>query len=194
MSRLADKYQQEVAPKLKSELGLNNVHDVPALDKVVLNIGLGRFSGDSRMLEVATNTLRKITGQNPVQTKAKHSIAGFKLREGQTIGLKVTLRRERMYEFLDRLTSIVLPRTRDFRGLPLSAFDPQGNYSIGLKDQSVFAELTYEETTVTHGLQINIITTANTPEEGQKLLSLLGFPFEKIAVPTNEPAAAVGKA
>lgn len=181
MSRLHEKYTEEIAPKLKTELKATNVHEVPRIEKVVLNIGLGRSLQDSKLLDVATNTLRKITGQQPVKTIAKHSIAGFKLREGNIIGLKVTLRRDRMYEFLDRLIAIVLPRTRDFRGLPTRAFDPQGNYSIGLRDQSVFAELSYEDTVTTHGLQINIVTSANNPESARQLLASLGFPFERSA-------------
>lgn len=181
MSRLSEKYVKEVAPKLKTELKVANVHQVPKIEKVVLNVGLGRSLQDSKLVDVATNTLRKITGQQPVKTIAKHSIAGFKLREGNVIGLKVTLRRDRMYEFLDRLISVVLPRTRDFRGLPASSFDPQGNYSIGLRDQSVFAELSYEDTLTSHGLQINIVTSANTPEDAKQLLADLGFPFERSA-------------
>jgi large subunit ribosomal protein L5 len=130
-------------------------------------------------MEVTTNTMRKITGQQPVQTKAKHSIAGFKLREGAPVGLKVTLRGQRMYEFLDRLVSIVLPRLRDFRGLSRKAFDPQGNYSIGLPDQTVFAELSYDDTAVTHGLQVNITTSTSDKAASARLLELLGLPFER---------------
>lgn len=181
MSRLSEKYLKEVAPNLKRELNVANVHQVPKIEKVVLNIGLGRSLQDNKLVDVATNTLRKITGQQPVKTVAKHSIAGFKLREGNVIGLKVTLRRDRMYEFLDRLISIVLPRTRDFRGLPTSSFDPHGNYSLGMRDQSVFAELSYEDTISSHGLQINIITNANNPSDAQRLLADLGFPFERAA-------------
>lgn len=180
MARLADKYQKEVMPKLREELGYANVHQVPRIEKVVLNIGLGRALNDKKYLEVATNTLRKISGQQPVQTKARHSVAGFKLREGASIGLKVTLRGIRMYDFLDRVISIVLPRLRDFRGLSRKAFDPQGNYSIGLPDQSVFAELSYDDTTTTHGLQINIITSGGDRKASARLLELLGFPFEKV--------------
>jgi large subunit ribosomal protein L5 len=181
MGRLNDKYIKEVAPKLKTELKVANVHQVPHIEKVVLNVGLGRSLQDSKLTDVATNTMRKITGQQPVKTIAKHSIAGFKLREGNVIGLKVTLRRDRMYEFLDRLISIVLPRTRDFRGLSANSFDPQGNYSIGLRDQSVFPELSYEDTVTTHGLQINVVTSASNPSDAKQLLVDLGFPFERTA-------------
>lgn len=178
MSRLQERYQQDVVPNLRQELGVANVHQVPRIQKVVLNVGLGKASSDKRMFEVATDTLRKITGQQPVTTKAKQSVAGFKLREGQNIGLKVTLRRGHMYDFLERVVNVVLPRIRDFRGLSPKAFDPQGNYSIGLSDQSVFPELTYEDTTMTHGLQINIVIDSPSPEASKRMLELLGFPFE----------------
>lgn len=177
--RLEDKYKKEVAPALHKEFGLSNVHQIPRVEKVVINVGAGRATSDAKLLEVATNTLRKITGQQPVQTKAKSSIASFKLREGQAIGLKVTLRSVRMYEFLDRLISIVLPRSRDFRGLSLRAFDPMGNYSIGLNDQSIFPELPYEDTAYTHGLQINIVTTTRDKDQSRRLLQLLGMPLER---------------
>lgn len=178
MSRLQDQYRQKVISQLKDELGVENVHQVPKIDKVVINVGAGRALNDSRLLETAKTTLRKITGQEPVETKARKSIAGFKLREGTPIGVKVTLRGERMYEFLDRLISVVLPRTRDFHGLSLKAFDGGGNYSIGLRDQSVFPELTYEDANLTHGLQINVVTNSDA-EQTTALLAALGFPFEK---------------
>ena len=196
MSRLQTKYQKESRAKLAEELSFKNPHQIPKLDKIVINVGLGRATQDKRFFEVATNTLRKITGQQPVKTLAKHSIAGFKLREGVAIGLKVTLRGERMYEFLDRLVSIVLPRLRDFRGLSVKAFDPQGNYSIGLTDQTVFAELSYEDTTTLHGLQINIVTTGSDKQASRRFLELLGIPFERTANPTKAQSkpelAAVG--
>jgi len=179
VSRLQQTYREQIAPELKKSLSLDNAHQVPAIEKIVINVGAGRALNDSRYIDVATNTLTKITGQAPVMTRANKSIAGFKLREGQVIGVKVTLRGQRMYEFLDRLISVVLPRTRDFRGLSRSAFDPHGNYSIGIRDQSVFPELTYEDTTMTHGLQINIVTTADEPEGARALLLALGIPFEK---------------
>src|SRR3982751_5895474 len=149
--------------ELQNELGLKNVHEVPQLEKIVINSGLGKAKDEKRIMEVATNTLRKITGQQPIQTTAKNSIAGFKLREGNKIGLKVTLRGDRMYEFADRLINIVLPRLRDFRGVSAGAFDRQGNYSIGLIDQSVFPELSFEETSPAHGLQVNFVINTKEP-------------------------------
>lgn len=178
MNRLQAKYQDEIVSRLQKELGLANVHQVPRIEKIVVNVGAGRALNDGRLLETAQNTLTKITGQKPVVTTASKSIAGFKLREGAAIGTKVTLRGQRMYEFLDRLISIVLPRTRDFRGLPAGAFDPQGNYSLGMSDQGVFPELNFDDVTVSHGLQINVVTNS-TPEHGRALLASLGFPFER---------------
>lgn len=178
-ARLKDLYNKQYAPELKKDLKLTNVHEVPRLHKIVINVGLGRAQGDKKMMEVATNTLRKITGQSPVQTTAKQSIAGFKLREGTKIGLKVTLRDDRMYEFLDRLITIVLPRVRDFHGVKGKAFDPKGNYSIGLPDQSVFPELSFEETTTLHGLQVVMVIDNTNPEYSRALLTKFGMPFEK---------------
>lgn len=178
MSRLRDRYQQEVVPQLRKQLELGNLHQVPRLQKLVINVGAGRAVNDSRLLETVTNTLRKISGQQPVPTRARKSVAAFKLREGAVIGAKVTLRGQMMYEFLDRLITLVLPRTRDFRGLSVKAFDPEGNYSIGLSDQSVFPELGYEDVNLTHGLQINIVTGAR-PEHARALLEALGFPFQR---------------
>ncbi len=178
-ARLKSLYNATYAPELKKELGLTNFHQVPRLQKIVINIGLGRAQGDKKMMEVATNTLRKITGQQPNQTTAKKSIASFKLREGTKIGLKVTLRGDRMYEFLDRLVSIVLPRVRDFHGVKVKAFDKQGNYSLGLPDQSVFPELSFDETTTLHGLQIVMNIDARSPEDARALLTKFGMPFEK---------------
>ena len=179
MNRLREKYQTDIRPQLKDEQGYKNLHQIPRVEKVVINAGVGRAVADSKNLEPVIHTIRKITGQNPVQTVAKNSIAGFKLRDGMKIGVMVTLRGERMYEFLDRLVSVVLPRIRDFRGVSAKAFDQQGNYSIGINDQSVFPELTFEETTNKHSLQINIVTTAKTPEESRKLLEKMGFPFQR---------------
>ena len=179
MNRLIEKYRKDVVPGLQQEFGYRNLHQVPRLEKVVINVGAGRAAADSKVLETALATVSKISGQSPVQTVAKKSVAGFKLREGNKIGAKVTLRGERMYDFVDRLVSIVLPRIRDFRGLSTKAFDPQGNYSIGVDDQSIFPEISFDEITTTHGLQVNIVTTAKTAAEGQKLLELLGFPFKK---------------
>lgn len=179
IARLRGLYNDTLAAELKTELGLKNVHQIPRLEKIVLNVGLGRAKDDKRVIEVATNTLRKITGQAPVETVAKNSIAGFKLREGNKIGIKVTLRGDRMYEFMDRLISIVLPRLRDFHGVSNKAFDKQGNYSIGMADQSVFPELTFEETTTQHGLQIIFVIKSQKREHSKALLSKFGMPFEK---------------
>jgi large subunit ribosomal protein L5 len=177
--RLRVAYEKSLAKELQTELKLKNPHQVPRLEKVVLNIGLGRAMNDKRIMEVATNTLRKITGQQPVQTIAKNSIAGFKLREGNKIGLKVTLRGDRMYEFTDRLISIVLPRLRDFHGVSAKAFDHQGNFSLGLVDQSVFPELSFEETTTPHGLQAVFVIKSDDKAHARALLEKFGMPFEK---------------
>lgn len=179
ISRLKQLYNDSYKSELKSELKLDNISEVPVIEKVVLNVGLGRSQDDKRMFEVAANTLRKITGQEPVMTYARKSIAGFKLREGSKIGMKVTLRGDRMYEFLDRLINIVLPRLRDFHGVSEKAFDQQGNYSIGLKEQSVFAELSFEDVAVAHGLQITIITSADNSKSAHALLAKFGMPFRK---------------
>lgn len=178
-ARLRENYNTKYAQELKTELGLTNAHQIPKLEKITINIGLGRAKDDKKVMEVATNTLRKITGQEPMETVAKKSIAGFKLRDGNKIGLKVTLRGDKMYEFLDRLVTIVLPRLRDFHGVSLKAFDRQGNYSLGLTDQSVFPELTFEETTTAHGLQAVFTIKAQSPEHAQALLTKFGMPFEK---------------
>jgi large subunit ribosomal protein L5 len=179
MNRLRATYQNSVRSTLKEERGYTNVHQIPRIEKVVINAGVGRAVSDSKNLELVAATIRKVTGQQPVTTAAKNSIAGFKLREGNKIGVMVTLRGERMYSFLDRLVSIVLPRIRDFRGVSATAFDRQGNYSIGLNDQSVFPEISFEEAANRHGLQVNIVTTAKTPEESRRLLELMGFPFQR---------------
>jgi large subunit ribosomal protein L5 len=177
--RLRTQYNDKIRAELQKELGIDNVHDVPRLEKVTLNIGLGRAKDDKKMFEVATNTLRKITGQQPVETFAKQSIASFKLREGNKIGLKVTLRGDRMYEFTDRLITIVLPRLRDFHGVSRRAFDRQGNFSLGMIDQSVFPELTFEETTTVHGLQVVFTIKSKEPQNTKALLEAFGLPFEK---------------
>lgn len=179
MARLKSSYADEYKDALKKELGLGNISQVPRLEKIVLNVGLGRAKDDKRAIEVATNTLRKISGQQPVETFAKKSIAGFKLREGNKIGIKVTLRDERMYEFMDRLINVVLPRLRDFHGVSAKSFDPSGNYSLGISDQSVFPELTFEETSLTHGLQIIFVIRAVEPQHARSLLEKFGMPFEK---------------
>lgn len=179
ISRQKIAYQDKYAKELMKELGLKNINEVPKLEKIVLNIGLGRAKDDKRAMEVATTTLRKISGQEPIQTSAKLSIASFKLREGNKIGLKVTLRNERMYEFLDRLINVVLPRLRDFHGVSVKSFDNQGNYSIGLPDQTVFPEITFEDSPISHGLQAVISIKAKQPSHTKTLLEKFGMPFEK---------------
>jgi len=177
--RLKAEYRATHVKDLQKELKLANVHQVPGLEKIVINVGLGRSKDDKKAFEVATNTLTRVTGQKPIDTFARMSIASFKLREGNKVGMKVTLRGDRMYEFLDRLINIVLPRLRDFHGVSAKAFDKQGNYSIGLTEQSIFPELSFEETTTPHGMQIVIVTTSNNPEHARALLEKLGMPFEK---------------
>lgn len=178
-ARLRIQYNSEIAPVLQKELGLKNPHQVPKLEKIVINVGLGKAKDDKKIMEVATNTLRKITGQQPIETIAKNSIAGFKLREGNKIGLKVTLRGERMYEFMDRVISIVLPRLRDFHGVSAKAFDRQGNYSLGFTDQSVFPELSFDETITAHGLQVNFVINCQETAHARALLEKFGMPFQK---------------
>lgn len=177
--RLRAMYTDKIVSELEKELNLPNVNQVPKLEKIVINIGLGRHKDDKKVIEAAKNTLRKVTGQEPIETVAKNSIAGFKLREGNMIGLKLTLRGERMYEFMDRLINLVLPRLRDFHGVSAKAFDKQGNYSIGLTDQSVFPELTFEETTTTHGMQAVFVIKSDSKEHAKALLEKFGMPFEK---------------
>jgi len=177
--RLRAQYKDTIAAELKKELGLANAHQVPRLQKIVVNVGLGRAKDDKKVIEAATNTLRKITGQEPIQTIAKKSIAGFKLREGNMIGLKVTLRGDRMYEFMDRMITIVLPRLRDFHGVSNKAFDKSGNFSLGMTDQSVFPELTFDETTTAHGLQAVFVIDCEAPAHAKALLEKFGMPFEK---------------
>jgi large subunit ribosomal protein L5 len=177
--RLQKEYQSKIQHELKKELELGNIHQVPRLEKIVINVGLGRAKDDKKILEVATNTVRKITGQQPVVTIAKNAIAGFKLREGNKIGIKVTLRDQKMFEFMDPFINIVMPRFRDFRGVSSSAFDASGNYSIGINDQSVFPELSFEETTTVHGLQAVFVIKCQRPEHARALLEKFGMPFEK---------------
>jgi len=178
-ARLRSQYNDTFVAELQKELELGNVHQVPRLEKIVLNVGLGRSKDDKKMIETAKNTLVKVTGQQPIETVAKKSIAGFKLRDGNVIGLKVTLRGDRMYEFMDRLINIVLPRLRDFHGVKAGAFDKSGNFSIGLIDQSVFPELTFEETTTAHGLQAVFVVKAQEQAHSRALLEKFGMPFEK---------------
>lgn len=178
-ARLKVAYTQSIRQELQKELGLKNINDAPKLEKIVVNVGLGRAKDDKKLMGVASNTLRKITGQQPIETIAKKSVAGFKLREGNKIGLKVTLRDERMYEFLDRVVNIVLPRLRDFHGVSRRSFDKSGNFSYGFVDQSVFPELTFEETTTAHGLQVIFVIKAQEPAHSRMLLEKFGLPFEK---------------
>lgn len=178
-ARLRIQYQTTIAKELQKELGLKNIHQVPRLEKIVVNCGLGKAKDDKKVLEAAANTLRKITGQQPIDTVAKNSIAGFKLREGNKIGLKVTLRSDRMYEFMDRVINLVIPRLRDFHGVSPKSFDAQGNYAIGFTDQSVFPELSFEETTTAHGLQVIFVIRAENKEHSRALLEKFGLPFEK---------------
>lgn len=178
--RLKLQYRTDIASQLQKQFELKNINQVPRLEKIVINVGMGRNKDDKRAFEVVRTTLRKITGQQPVEVMAKKSIASFKIRAGMnTIGMKVTLRDERMYEFLDRLTHIVLPRVRDFHGVSKKAFDPKGNYSLGLIEQSVFPELSFEDLGITHGLQINFVITNSDPEKSRALLEGFGIPFEK---------------
>ncbi len=178
MNQLKEKYNQVSKKQLQQKLDLTNIHQVPKIDKVVINSGVGRAVSDSKLLDFVTLSLTKISGQKPLVTKAKKSIAGFKLREGNPIGAKVTIRGERMYYFLDRLIKVVIPRMRDFRGLPLSGFDAHGNYNIGIPEHTVFPEISGEDLNQTHGLQIQIVTTANDTQSSIELMRSLGFPME----------------
>lgn len=177
MARLKEKYLQEIAPALQKEFGYDNVMAIPKLDKVIINIGLGEAVQNDKAVDAAVTDMTIISGQKPLVTKAKKSIAGFKLREGMPIGVKVTLRGDRMYEFVDRLFSVALPRVRDFRGVPSKSFDGRGNYSLGLKEQLIFPEIDYDKVDKIRGMQIVFTTTAKTDEEGRALLTRLGMPF-----------------
>ena len=179
MNRLKEKYDNEIVPSLKEKFNYTSVMQVPKLNKIVVNIGCGDASHNSKLLEAALNDLTLITGQKPVVTKAHKSIAGFKIREGQAIGCKVTLRGEAMYNFLDKLISISLPRVRDFRGLSPKEFDGRGNYTIGIKEQLVFPEIEFDNVVKVRGLDIVLVTTAKTNEEAFALLQELGIPFRK---------------
>ena len=188
-ARLKKLYNETYAVELKKELELDNVNQVPRIEKIVVSVGLGRAQEEKRLLEIAANTLTKITGQKPVSTTAKQSIASFKLREGSKIGLKVTLRGERMYEFADRLINVVLPRLRDFHGVSGKSFDKQGNYNLGFTDQSVFPELTFEDTTTPHGLQVVFVIKSKDPAQARLLLEKFGLPFEKTEQDKKEKEA-----
>lgn len=176
---LKGRYSEEVVPAMIKEFGYKNIMQVPSLEKVVLNVGMGAASSNVKMLDAAVKELALITGQKPVVTKAKKSIAGFKLRKDVPIGCMVTLRRKQMFEFLDRLFHAALPRIRDFRGFSPKAFDGRGNYSLGIKEQLIFPEIKYDEIFAVHGMNIVIVTTASTDLEGRSLLKNLGFPFKK---------------
>lgn len=177
MSSLREKYKTEVVPGLKEHFGYKNVMQVPRLEKVVINIGLGEAIRDAKALESAEKDLAAISGQHPVTTRSKKSIAAFHLREGMTIGMKVTLRGERMYHFLDKLVNVALPRMREFHGVSRESFDGRGNYTLGLKEQIVFPEMDYDKIEKVRGLEVSIGTTAKTDDEGRQLLELLGMPF-----------------
>ena len=179
--RLRARYDDEIKGRLKEQLGLSNPMEVPRLTKIVVNCGVGRATQQASLLEGAVADLRLITGQKPLVTRAKKSIAGFKLREGQEIGAKVTLRGDRMWEFLDRLISVVIPRIRDFRGLPPNAFDGRGNYTFGLDEQLVFPEIDYDKIDTVRGMDITIVTTARDNASGRALLDAFGFPFRREA-------------
>lgn len=179
MARVRDRYQEEVVPALMSDFGYKNVYQAPKLSKIVVNIGLGEAVQNGRAIDAAVNDLRWITGQAPVVTKAKKSIAAYKLRAGMPIGAMVTLRGDRMYEFYDRLTSVALPRIRDFRGVSPNSFDGRGNYTLGLREQLMFPEIDYDQIDKVRGLEVSIVTTARTDEEGRRLLGLLGMPFTR---------------
>jgi len=179
MSRLKEKYKNEIIPKLMKLRGYKSVMQVPYLTKVVLNIGLGEAVQNAKALEMAEADLMAISGQHPVTTRAKKSIAAFRLRTGMPIGMKVTLRGERMYDFLDKLINAVLPRIREFQGVPQDSFDGRGNYSLGIKEQIIFPEVDYDKIDKVRGLEVSIITTAETDEEGRHLLESLGMPFTR---------------
>lgn len=178
MPRLKDKYRSEVAKAMMEKFGYKNVMQVPRLEKVVVNMGVGEAIQNSKIIDAAVNDMMTITGQRPVVTKAKKSIAAFKLRQGMTVGCKVTLRGDRMYEFVDRLFSIALPRVRDFRGISPKSFDGRGNYSLGIKEQLIFPEIDYDKIDKVRGMDIIIVTTAKTDEEARELLRLMGMPFK----------------
>ncbi|PMC34154.1 50S ribosomal protein L5 [Bacillus sp. UMB0899] len=179
MNRLKEKYQSEITPSLMKKFSYKSVMQAPKLEKIVINMGVGDAVSNSKALDVAVEELTQITGQKPVVTKAKKSIAGFRLREGMPIGAKVTLRGERMYQFLDKLISVSLPRVRDFRGVSKKSFDGRGNYTLGVKEQLIFPEIDYDKVNKVRGMDIVIVTTANTDEEARELLTSFGMPFQK---------------
>ena len=177
--RLKQRYDSEIRAQLKGTLGLSNIMQVPTLEKIVINMGVGRATQQASLLEGAVRDLTQISGQKPMVTKAKKSVAGFKLREGQSIGVMVTMRGDRMWEFFDRLVSLAIPRVRDFRGLNPNSFDGRGNYTFGVNEQLIFPEIDYDKVDVTRGMDITIVTTARTNDEGRELLAAFGFPFRR---------------
>ena len=179
MARLKEKYNKEIAPQIAKEFDIKNPMAVPRLEKIIVNMGMGEAISNSKILDVAVEELRVITGQKPVITKAKKSIASFKLRQGMNIGTMVTLRGERMYEFLDRLISVALPRVRDFRGVSGKAFDGRGNYTLGVREQLIFPEIDFNKVDKTRGMNISIVTTAETDEQARALLKAMGMPFRQ---------------
>ena len=179
MARLKDKYDQEIAPALQQKFNYKNVMQIPKLEKVVINMGVGEAIQNSKAIDSAVSDLTKIAGQKPVVTRAKKSIAAFKLREGMPIGTKVTLRGERMYEFVDRLMNVSLPRVRDFRGVSSKSFDGRGNYTLGIKEQLIFPEIEYDQIDKLRGMDIVFVTTAKTDEEARELLGMLGMPYQR---------------
>lgn len=179
MARLRDKYKKEIAPALAKEFGIENPMAIPKIEKIVVNMGVGEAIANSKILDTAVDELRSVTGQKPVITKAKKSIAAFKLRQGMNIGTMVTLRGERMYEFLDRLISVALPRVRDFRGISGKAFDGRGNYTLGIREQLIFPEIDFNKVDKTRGMNISIVTTATSDEQARALLKALGMPFRQ---------------
>ncbi len=179
MARLKEFYKKDVAPALMKKFGYKSVMQIPKLDKIVINVGCGEAKDNAKVIDAITIDLQTITGQRPVVCKAKKSVANFKLREGMNIGVKVTLRGDRMYEFLDRLFNVALPRVRDFRGINANSFDGRGNYNMGIKEQLIFPEIEYDKIDKVRGMDICFVTTANTDEEARELLSLMGAPFAK---------------
>lgn len=179
MAELKDKYRKEIIPKLMELDGYKNVMQVPRLEKVVVSIGVGEAIQNAKVLEAAESELPIITGQRPIITRAKRSVAAFRLRTGMAIGLKVTLRKERMYNFIERLVNVVLPRVREFQGVPRDSFDGRGNYTLGLREQTIFPEIDYDKIDKVRGLEITIVTTAKTDEEGRHLLEQIGMPFSR---------------
>jgi large subunit ribosomal protein L5 len=179
VNRLKEAYTKEVAPELQKKFGYKNVMQIPKLDKIVINMGVGEAKENNKVLETAANDLQIITGQKPVYTKAKKSVANFKIREGMPIGCKVTLRGDKMYDFADRLFNLALPRVRDFRGVNPDAFDGRGDYALGLKEQLIFPEIEYDKVDKVRGMDVIFVTTAETDEEARELLKLLGMPFSK---------------